>query len=63
MQQMVGFVSKIKDSYEAAEKRHQQKEEQQQKEWEAKLASVSENHSQTQEELKKTEESFFELVK
>ncbi|MPC85366.1 hypothetical protein E2C01_080137 [Portunus trituberculatus] len=63
VQQMVGFVSKIKDSYDAAEKRHQQKEEQKHKEWETKLASVSKDHSQTKEELKKTEGSFFELVK
>ncbi|KAG0726330.1 hypothetical protein GWK47_004351 [Chionoecetes opilio] len=63
VQQMVGFVSKIKGSYDAAEKRHQQRGVQQQREWEARLASAAKDHGQTQEELKKTEASFFELVR
>ncbi|XP_050717430.1 mediator of DNA damage checkpoint protein 1-like, partial [Eriocheir sinensis] len=63
IQQMTNLVSRMKAAYDAAEKQHQENLEQQKAELEAKLSSSSEDHNQTQEELKKTEASFFQLVR
>lgn len=60
---MTNLVSRMKAAYDAAEKQHQENLEQQKAELEAKLSSSSEDHNQTQEELKKTEASFFQLVR
>lgn len=63
MLQMTSLVSKMKATYDTEEKQHQKNLRKQKSEWEAKLTAASEDKCQMQEELNKTEASFFQLVK
>ena len=60
---MVSLVQQMKVSCDAANTTHQNKVKQIHKEWEGKLSNATKDYNQTQEELKKTEASFFELVR
>lgn len=53
----------MKAAYDTADKQHQENLELQKEALEAKLSSASEEQRQTQEELSKTEASFFQLVR